>query len=139
MKKTHDFPKPYRGIGQVQGHCRIRIYQEPGKVPVVICSHAGDEASIANAVEYLAAEVVEEFLPDLPDADPPLIWINHWPSEHLPSGIREWFDLITFDSYELRTVRTNRPVLPKRITLGKASFERISRWRVRLLVGTKLD
>ncbi len=106
---------------------------------MVICSHMGDEASIANAVEYLAAEVVEEFLPDLPDADPPLIWINHWPSEHMPSGGRERFTLVRFDSYERRTISTGRPVLPKRIRLGEPSWEDTSRRKVQRLIGTKLD
>ena len=38
MKKTHDYIHYYRGYWSDGGKCRIRIYQEEGRAPVVTCS-----------------------------------------------------------------------------------------------------
>ena len=78
MKKTHDYVHHYRGYWSDGGKCRIRIYREDGRAPVVICSQLpdNDNTSVTNMAEYLAAEVIEEH--DLPT---PLTWIEHYP-EH---------------------------------------------------------
>jgi hypothetical protein len=53
-------PSPQRLLVR-RGKGRIRIYQEDGRAPVVICSQLrGDDISAANMAEYLAAEVVEK-------------------------------------------------------------------------------
>jgi hypothetical protein len=38
VKKTHDYIHRYRGYWSDGGRCRIRIYHEYGRAPVVICS-----------------------------------------------------------------------------------------------------
>ena len=78
MKKTHDYIHRYRGYWSDGGRCCIRIYQEDGRVPVVICSQLPDNpnTSVTNMAEYLAAEIIEEH--SLPT---PLTWIEHYP-EH---------------------------------------------------------
>jgi hypothetical protein len=38
VKKTHDYIHHYRGYWSDGGKCRIRIYREDGRVPVVIRS-----------------------------------------------------------------------------------------------------
>ena len=60
--KTHDYVHRYRGYWSDGGRCRIRIYQEEGRAPVVICSQLpdNDNTSVTNMAEYLAAEVIEK-------------------------------------------------------------------------------
>jgi len=98
MKKTHDYIHHYRGYWSDGGKCRIRIYREVGRAPVVICSQLPDNptTSITNMVEYVAAEVIEEHT--LPR---PLTWIEHYP-EH-EGGIGE-YSLVRFSSCELEQV-----------------------------------
>ena len=42
MKKTHDYIHNYRGYWSDGGKCRIRIYHEDRRAPVVICSQLPD-------------------------------------------------------------------------------------------------
>jgi hypothetical protein len=78
VKKTHDYIHRYRGYWSDGGKCHIRIYEEYGQIPVVICSQPldNDNTSVTNMAEYLAAEVIKER--SLPT---PLIRIEHYP-EH---------------------------------------------------------
>ena len=78
MKKTHDYIHNYRGYWSDGGRCRIRIYQDEVRAPVVMCTQLpdNDNTSVTNMAEYLAAEVIEEHKP------PSLLtWIEHYP-EH---------------------------------------------------------
>lgn len=95
MKKTHDYIHHYRGYWSDGGRCRIRIYQEDGRAPVVICSQLSDNhnTSITNMAEYLAAEVIEEH--SLPT---PLTWVEHYP-EH--EGEIGEYSLVRFSSREV--------------------------------------
>ncbi len=62
MMKTHDYIHHYRGYWSDGGTCRIRIYREDGRAPIVICSQLpdNDNTSVTNMAEYLAAEVIRE-------------------------------------------------------------------------------
>ena len=94
MRQTHDHIQEYRGYWSDGGRCRIRIYREEGKPPVVICSQLPDNTntSVTNMAEYLAAEVIEEH--GLPT---PLVWVEHYP-EH-EGEVGEW-SLVRFSSWE---------------------------------------
>jgi hypothetical protein len=94
VKKTHDYIHHYRGYWSEGGKCRIRIYQEDGGTPVVICSQLPDNhnTSVTNMAEYLAAEVIEEH--GLPT---PLTWIEHYP-EH--EGEIGEYSLVRFSSWD---------------------------------------
>ena len=94
MKKTHDYIHYYRGYWSEGGKCRIRIYQEDGCTPVVICSQLpdNDNTSITNMAEYIAAEVVREH--ELPT---PLAWVEHYP-EH--EGEIGEYSLVSFSSWD---------------------------------------
>lgn len=98
MKKTHDYIHHYRGYWSDGGKCRIRIYQEDGHTPVVICSQPPDNenTSVTNIVEYLAAEIINEH--GLPT---PLIWIEHYP-EH--EGEVEEYSLVKFSDCARRSL-----------------------------------
>jgi hypothetical protein len=78
MKKIHDYIHYYRGYWSDGGRCRIRIYQEDGHVPVVVCSQLPNNhnTSVTNMVEYLTAEVIKEH-----GLLTPLVWVEHYP-EH---------------------------------------------------------
>jgi hypothetical protein len=95
VKKTHDYIHYYRGYWSEGGKCRIRIYRENGRAPVVICSQLPDNenTSVTNMAEYLAAEVIEKR--DLPS---PLVWVEHYP-EH--EGEIGEYSLVMFSSWEV--------------------------------------
>ncbi len=98
MKKTHDYVHYYRGYWSDGGKCRIRVYREEGREPVVVCSQPpdNDNTSVTNIAEYLAAEVIEEH--ELPT---PLTWIEHYPEHEGEHG--EW-SLVRFSSWEREEV-----------------------------------
>jgi hypothetical protein len=97
--QTHDYIHRYRGYWSDGGKCRIRIYQEEGQNPLVICSQLLDNVntSVTNMAEYLAAEVIEEH-----GLATPLTWIEHYPEHREKLG--EYF-LVRFSSWEPREVR----------------------------------
>jgi hypothetical protein len=94
VKKTHDYIHRYRGYWSDGGRCRIRIYHEDGRAPVVICSQLQDNpnTSVTNMAEYLAAEIIGEL--SLPT---PLTWIEHYPQHEGEIGE---YSLVRFSSWE---------------------------------------
>jgi hypothetical protein len=54
VKKTHDYIHHYRGYWSDGGKCRIQIYQEAERAPVVNCSQLPDNenTSVTNMAEY---------------------------------------------------------------------------------------
>jgi hypothetical protein len=94
VKMTHDYIHRYRGYWSDGGRCRIRIYQEEGQFPVVVCSQLpdNDNTSVTNMAEYLAAEVIGEH-----SLATPLTWIEHYP-EH--EGEIGEYSLVEFSSWE---------------------------------------
>jgi hypothetical protein len=65
---------------------------------VVVCSElpADEGASVTNAAEQLAAEVIRYHR-----FSPPVVWVEHHPPE-TTGGSTETFDLVAFSSYEVR-------------------------------------
>jgi hypothetical protein len=98
VKKTHEYIHYYRGYWSEGGKCRIRIYREDGRAPIVICSQlpGNDNTSITNMAEYLAAEIIEEH-----GLFTPFVWVEHYP-EH-KGEIRE-YSLVRFSSWECTQV-----------------------------------
>jgi hypothetical protein len=95
MRKTHDYLHHYRGYWSEGGVCRIRIHQEKGQQPVVICSQLpeNNNTSVTNMAEYLAAEVIERH-----GLSTPITWIEHYP-EH--AGELGEYSLVIFSSWEV--------------------------------------
>lgn len=98
MKKAHDYVHYYRGYWSGGGKCRIQIYQEDERAPVVICSQLpnNENTSVTNMAEYLAAEIIEEH--KLPT---PLMWIEHYPAH---AGEIGEYSLVRFSSWEPQEV-----------------------------------
>jgi hypothetical protein len=97
------------------GHCRIRVYEASGELPVVICTEPKDNPgmSITNAAEQIAAEVLENH-PHVFDPfalvsiaglsyDKPFVWVEHYEAgaRGTPSDSAS-FDLVEFSHYEVR-------------------------------------
>jgi hypothetical protein len=113
------------------GKCRVRVYlpEDERDAPVDICSElpANEGSSITYAAEQLAAEVIRYHR--LPT---PIVWIEHHPPLST-DGDTETFDPVAFSSYE---VRERGPYLGEtRLTLGGATWKRITRGMVEVLVG----
>ncbi len=92
--KTHDYIHRYRGYWSDGGKCRIRIYQEQGGSPVVICSQLPENknTSVTNMAEYLAAEIIDE-----QGLATPLTWIEHYPQHRGKPGE---YSLVRFSFWE---------------------------------------
>ena len=99
---TYDYtyPTPYGG------YCRIRVYQTPDALPVVVCTEPKDNSgqSITNAAAVIAAGVLENH-PDVFDPGAgygkPFVWFEHY--EGSARGTPEdpaTFDLVEFSHYE---------------------------------------
>ena len=119
-------PTP-RGVGR----CRVRVYlpDEERDAPVVICSElpTNEGASVTTIAEQLAAEVIRYHR--LPA---PVVWIEHHPPI-ATDGDAETFALVDFSSYE---VTERGPYLGEtRLTLGEATWKRITKGMVEVLVG----
>ena len=113
------------------GRCRVRVYlpEDEQDAPVVICSElpTNEGASVTNIAEQLAAEVIRYHR-----LHAPVVWIEHHPPE-TTDGDTETFDLVAFSSYE---VRERGPYLGEtRLTVGEATWKRITRGMVEVLVG----
>jgi hypothetical protein len=109
----------------------VRIYlpDEDQDAPVVICSElpTNEGASVTNIAEQLTAEVIRYHR--LPA---PVVWIEHHPPI-TTVGDTETFDLVAFSSYE---VRERGPYMGEtRLTVGEATWKRITRGMVEVLVG----
>src|SRR5689334_20850739 len=66
MKLTHDRLLAYPGNFGMHGLCHIRVYQHPGRPPVVIAGGLDDNpgTSITNAIETVAQAVRLAFFAD---------------------------------------------------------------------------
>ena len=87
-------------------------------------------SSITYAAEQLAAEVIRYHR-----LSAPVVWIEHHPPT-ATGGFTEIFDLVAFSSYGV----TERGPYPgeTRLTLGEATWKRITRGMVEVLVGEEV-
>jgi hypothetical protein len=111
---------------------RVYLPTEDQDPPVVICSElpTNDEASITNTAEQLAAEVIHYHA-----LTPPVVWIENHPPQ-TTDGSTETFDLVAFSSYE---VKERAPYIGEtRLSLGDATWKRITRGMVEVLVGREV-
>jgi hypothetical protein len=131
------------------GRCRVRIYEQSGELPVVVCTEPKENPgqSITNAAEQIATEVMashpDVFDPfsigDLPgvEYDKPFVWV-----EHYLDGARgtledpATFDLVTFSHYEPRQVLRGG-VWAKEI--GDPSWKPSDRATVEDLIGESIE
>ena len=107
----------YKGFGNCDSQCRIRIYESSEKTVVIATELDENEGtSITNVCERLIKEVCEYY--ELPFQK--TIWIEHYP----PDGC-----LDREDSYSVAGI--NFP--------GKALWTHITREKLEELIGCKLE
>jgi hypothetical protein len=137
MHKTHDYIHHYHGHWRPGGICRVQIYEEEGRPPVIICNELPENGntSITNMVEYLAAEVARAHSPHLFDATgEPFIWLEHYPRDPR-AGLGAEYRRVRFDSYTPRQVLRAGGV--RRLPLGWPHWSPISRAAVEALIGSQ--
>ena len=135
--KTRVERHEYRGFCSEGGVCRVRTYEAPGAVPVILVSDVpeNENTSITNAAELLAAELVARLYPDRFDHPEPVVWIEHYPraagDDPQPIG-RPSFDRATFTSWRPTVVYSGGV---RRTRLGEPSWVRLSDEQVIALTG----
>ena len=82
----------YRGYGPFIGLCRLRIYKESGRKPVIIVTQFPDNpgTSITNVAEGLARQV---YVQELKRPDQGMTWIEHYTQD---DTVPESYMLVTF-------------------------------------------
>ena len=97
MHKTLDQTLSFRDDLLREGKCRLRVWQEPGQVPVVLFTELDENtgSSITNCIERIAWEAFK--LLERPDRG--MIVIEHYRDRGMVRGkpmYKEEFDMVTF-------------------------------------------
>ncbi len=72
----------YRDDG-VPSRCRIRIYEAPGLIPVVLATELPTNPGtlMTPMVDYLVAEILKSHLPERFEEEVAVLWIEHYPKD----------------------------------------------------------
>jgi hypothetical protein len=135
MTLTHDELHADAGYQNAPSRCRIRIFQQDGRTPVVIATELADNpgTSITNLAEQLCAEVIRAYFPVRFEHEEPVIWIEHY--RRTPEELRrQWpeFSRVTFYSQAPRRVTVAGQ---DRLQLGAPAWTHLSRAAVEALLG----
>lgn len=134
----------YRGFWGSTGHCGLQIFPGSDGVPVVILTElpSNDSTSITNLIEWLAAEVLDKYLPERIGQTPPFRCIEHYPETQ---DHPETFDLVSFElTVPERHPSTLRVDLSgpaatasteRRLSLGHPQWKFINREQAETLIG----
>jgi hypothetical protein len=133
MHLVADYVHPYKCGTGLPSQCRVRIYlpDEVEDAPVVLCSELATNLglSVTEAVKRIAGEVIKHYMLPRP------VWIEHYPPE-ATNGSTETFDLVLFDSYEVRKVFVGGK--RRCYEVGSPSWKPLDRDAVEALVGSKV-
>lgn len=131
------------------GRCRLRIYDGPNGVPVVMVSELDDNhgPSVTRHAEFIAAIVLERFLPERVEAPEPLLWVEHYPRSvrdntslftfpkyavSRSSRIVSTYDVVTFASFAIERPRCHIA------RIGQPTWRPVSQVEVEVLIGQTL-
>ncbi len=107
LPKTADFRYAYRGYYDDGGICRVRLFRDTQRPPLILVSQLEENrnTSVTNMSEYLAAELGAKHFPDRFEQADPFVFIEHYryPEEKDPM-LRETWSTVRFDSYTPRLV-----------------------------------
>lgn len=98
MRKIIDTIHHYKGYFGCASMCRIRVYHDAERPPVVVATELEDNegTSVTNTAEHLATHWArDEAIGEVGE----IVWIEHYPEEHNRRGNRmfeETFSLVTF-------------------------------------------
>ena len=133
MHLVADYVHPYKCGAGLPSQCRVRIYlpDEVEDAPVVLCSELATNlgTSVTEAVKRIAGEVIKHYRLPRP------VWIEHYPPE-ATNGSTETFDLVVFESYEVRKVLVGGK--RRCYEVGSPSWKPLDRDAVEALVGSKV-
>jgi hypothetical protein len=141
VRLTVDTRHDFRGIWTDGGVCRVRIYEDDDRPPVVVLTEVAENrnTSITNLIEHLAYDVVRAHLPHRLEAIPPAIVLEHYPV--LPGRRRGASGTIDVDRV---TFATWRPVAEwlggvRRVRFGEPSWARLDPDELRRLIGNPAE
>jgi hypothetical protein len=88
----------FHGLWTPGALCGLQVFSSPIDVPTVVLSElpCNKNTSVTNLVEYIAAEVLQKYLPGRIGKKPPFHCVEHYPRED-GSKLQETFDLVTFE------------------------------------------
>jgi hypothetical protein len=133
--ETVDERHPFRGVWGGEGVCRIRVYEAPDHVPVVVISDLPDnpDTSTTNLIEYLAYEAIRAHLPNRLEETEPAIVLHHFPpGTTKPRTVRGHVSRVSF--------ATKRPRMEwlggvMRVRFGEPSWADVGAEELARLVG----
>ncbi len=136
--KTQDYRYEYRGFQTPGAICRIRIYEKPADVPVVIATELPENSnsSVTNMAEYLAAEIIARHFPHRFEEERPVTWIEHYPPIEVKGqrGKSAEYSLVEFASYTPRPhLLFGRP----RVRIGEPSWRHMDEEELIRLLGQR--
>ncbi len=133
MHLVTDYVHSYKSGMGLASQCRVRIYlpDEVEDAPVVLCSELATNlgTSVTEAAKWIAGEVIKHHRLPRP------VWIEHYPPE-ATNGSTETFDLVVFDSYEVREVAMSGK--RRCYEIGSPNWKPLDRGAVEALVGRKV-
>jgi hypothetical protein len=142
LELTHDVRYAYMGLWTPGGVCRIRIFEAPGRTPVIIASELPENhnTSITNMAEYLAAEIIARHFPARFEEDEPVVWIEHYPSIEVKGRhTKVEYSRVRFASWTPRVeTKWLGGHLKRRIKLGEPEWDYLPEHEVEQLVGQPL-
>jgi hypothetical protein len=133
MHLVTDYVHSYKSGMGLASQCRVRIYlpDEVEDAPVVLRSELATNLglSVTEAAKWIAGEVIKHYRLPRP------VWIEHYPSE-ATNGSTETFDLVVFESYEVREVAMSGK--RRCYEIGSPNWKPLVRGAVETLVGRKV-
>ena len=139
MRRTQDYLHAYRGISNGVGRCRVCVYEEEGREPVVVVTalRSDPDVSISSVAPYLAAEVIARHFPDRLQNDLPVRWFEHYERSgwELKRLLPEFFQ-VEFSSY---IPHADDVFGMKRLRIGTPQWTRIPREVIEDLIEQPLD
>ena len=140
MQKTRDYRYQYRGFYGSEAVCRVRVYERPDAVPVVICTELPENTgtSVTNMAEFLAAEIIAKHFPQRFEQETPVSWVEHYPPIEVKGrkARTEEFDLVTFSTWTPKTEYRHGGM---RVKLGTPEWKHSSKEHVEQLIGQPVD
>jgi hypothetical protein len=119
VRKTMDFPLRYRGYHGTPSCCRVRVWEQAGKPPVVIATELDDNpgTSVTNRIEVIATMMYQML--ERPETG--LVIIEHY-EERTWAGGRTLLPE-RFARVEMEWTRNKGFVAPKWTALTKMEVE----------------
>lgn len=139
MERTHNYYHIYRDFHPVACCCRIRIYQGPNHVPVVIATDlkTNKGVRISHIAECLAAEVIAQHFRNRVAEERPLRWIEHYERDEWELRRRfPEYALVDFSSYKPYWVTERRE---PRLRIGDPRWTFVPKEMVEEMIGCPLS